>query len=130
MLIIALIIVCVIAVGVMSNSNNGQLSNNKLSFDNAFKARMGRDPTAYITSKLTSEADLGAIRYLFDIIEAEVEKKSKCKFPGFDFYYMKALKSRPVESVEETQPKLAAMQRPSVSRTPKHRWTIEEDSRG
>ena len=128
MIIALLIIVCIIVVVVLSNSNNDKGTNNNLPFDNAFKNRMGQDPTSYVASKLASGSDLGAVRYLFDIIAAEVELKSKCKSPGFDFYYAKALGNQPVKPAETTQPKLAVVQRTSTSNAPKHRWTIEEDA--
>lgn len=127
MIIALLIIVCIIVVVVLSSSNNDKGTNNNLPFDNAFKNRMGQDPTSYVASKLATGSDLGTIRYLFDIIAAEVELKSKCKSPGFDFYYAKVLGNKPVKPAETTQPKPAVMQKTPASTVPKHRWTMEED---
>ena len=127
MIIALLIIVCIIVVVVLSSSNNDKGTNNNLPFDNAFKNRMGQDPASYVASKLATGSDLGAIRYLFDIITAEVELKSKCKSPGFDFYYAKVLENKPVKPAETAQPKPAVVQRTPASAAPKHRWTMEED---
>lgn len=127
MVIIALIIICVVVVVVLTNTSDDKGASNAMTFEIAFKNRMGQDPTAYVASKLTSGSDLGAIRYLFDIIAAEVELKSKCKSPGFDFYYSKALGNKPVRPTEVTPQKPVVVQRTSASSAPKHRWTIEED---
>ena len=128
MIIALLIIVCIIVFIVLSNSSDGKESNNNLPFESAFKNRMGQDPTSYVASKLASGSDLGAIRYLFDIIAAEVEMKSKCKSPGFDFYYAKVLGNKPAKPAETTQLKPVVVQRTPASTAPKHRWTMEEDT--
>ncbi len=77
-----------------------------MTFETAFKNRVGQDPASYVASKLSSGSDLGAIRYLFDIIAAEVEVKSKRKSPGFDFYYKKVLSEQPPKAVEATSTQL------------------------
>ena len=128
MIIALLIIVGIIVVVVLSSSSDSKEPNINLPFESAFKNRMGQDPTSYVAGKLASGSDLGAIRYLFDIIAAEVELKSKCKSPGFDFYYAKVLGSNPVKPAEITQPKPVVAQRSSASTAPKHHWTIEEDT--
>lgn len=128
MIIALLIIVGIIVVVILSSSSDNKNPNIHVTFESAFKNRIGQDPTAYVASKLASGSDLDAIRYLFDIIAAEVELKSKCKSPGFDFYYAKALGNKPVKPAETTQPKLTEIQRTSASGALKHRWTIEEDT--
>lgn len=67
---------------------------NTVAFDKAFEKRLGQDPVSYVTNKLASGSDIGAIRQLFDILAAEVELRDKCKCPGFDIYYEKALSKR------------------------------------
>ena len=64
---------------------------NTTNFDRAFEKRLGQDPVSYVSNKLASGSDLGAIRQLFDILAAEVELRDRCNCPGFDFYYEKAL---------------------------------------
>jgi len=128
MVIVALIIICVVVVVVLSNTSDDKGSNNAMTFENAFKNRIGQDPTAYVASKLASGSDLGAIRYLFDIIAAEIELKSKCKSPGFDFYYAKVLGNKPVKPAETPLPKPAVVQRAPANSAQKHRWTMEEDT--
>ena len=128
MIIIALIIVCIVVVIALSNTSADKGSSNTMTFEIAFKNRIGQDPTTYVAGKLASGSDLGAIHYLFDIISAEVELKSKCKSPGFDFYYAKALGSTPKKLAEAPQPQPVVVQRTSASNVPKHRWTMEEDA--
>lgn len=128
MVIIILIIICAVIAVVLSNTSDDKGSNDTMTFDVVFKNRIGQEPTTYVAGKLASGSDLGAIRYLFDIIAAEVELKSKCKSPGFDFYYAKILGSTQANPVEQTQSKPVTVQRTSSSSAPKHRWTIEEDT--
>ena len=61
------------------------------SFEKAFEERLGQDPTTYVLNKMAGGSDVGAIRNLFDIMAAEIELRSRCKSPGFDYYYEKAL---------------------------------------
>lgn len=62
-----------------------------VSFAKAFEERLGQDPTTYILNKMAGGSDIGAIRNLFDIMTAEIELRNRCKSPGFDYYYEKAL---------------------------------------
>ena len=62
-----------------------------VSFAKAFEERLGQDPTTYVLNKLAGGSDVGAIRNLFDIMAAEIELRNRCKSPGFDYYYEKAL---------------------------------------
>ena len=62
-----------------------------VSFTKAFEERLGQDPTTYILNKMAGGSDIGAIRNLFDIMAAEIELRNRCKSPGFDYYYEKAL---------------------------------------
>lgn len=65
-----------------------------VSFTKAFEERLGQDPTTYILNKMAGGSDIGAIRNLFDIIAAEIELRNRCKSPGFDYYYEKALNNQ------------------------------------
>lgn len=62
-----------------------------VSFAKAFEDRLGQDPTTYVLTKMAGGSDIGAIRNLFDIMAAEIELRNRCKSPGFDYYYEKAL---------------------------------------
>ena len=62
-----------------------------VSFAKAFEDRLGQDPTTYVLNKMAGGSDIGAIRNLFDIMAAEIELRNRCKSPGFDYYYEKAL---------------------------------------
>ena len=126
-MIIALIIVAIIVIVVVSNLPDDKAPNKHSPFEIAFIGQVGQDPVSYIKSKLSSGSDLGAIRYLFEIIEAEVEKKSKCKSPGFDFYYAKVsgkqANQSPAVQTHNTKPSGTT----SSKESPRHRWTMEED---
>ena len=61
---------------------------------------LGQDPTTYVLNKLASGSDLGAIRKLFDILAAEIELRNRCKSPGFDYYYEKAVGKQILEPVK------------------------------
>ena len=80
------------------------------SFEKAFEERLGQDPTTYVFNKMAGGSDVGAIRNLFDIMAAEIELRSRCKSPGFDYYYEKAL------SKQLLQPKDAAVVQPRVTK--------------
>lgn len=75
---------------------------NVTNFDKAFEKRLGQDPVSYVTNKLASGSDLGAIRQLFDILATEVELRDKCKCPGFDFYYEKVLSKQIIKEKTKT----------------------------
>ena len=70
-----------------------------VSFEKAFEERLGQDPTTYVLNKMVGGSDIGAIRNLFDIMAAEIELRSRCKSPGFDYYYEKALSKQILKPV-------------------------------
>lgn len=79
-----------------------------VSFAKAFEERLGQDPTNYVLSKMATGSSISAIRNLFDILAAEIELHNRCKSPGFDYYYEKALSKQILEPVEEpiSKPKI------------------------
>ena len=126
-MIIALIIAAIIVIVLMSKPSTDNAQNKLSPFETAFIRQIGQDPVSYINSKLSGGSDLGAIHYLFEIIEAEVEKKSNCKSLGFDFYYAKA-KGPQVNPPSAVQvPKVQTAEIKPSKITPRHRWTPEED---
>ena len=70
-----------------------------VSFEKAFEERLGQNPTTYVLNKMVGGSDIGAIRNLFDIMAAEIELRSRCKSPGFDYYYEKALSKQILKQV-------------------------------
>ena len=126
-MIIILIIVAIIVVVYISNLPDDKGTNQATPFETAFISQIGQDPTSYISSKISSGSDLNAIRYLFEIIEAEVEKKSKCKSPGFDFYYVKAIGKQEKNPSPAYSSKVVPTENIGASKNPHHRWTFEED---
>lgn len=117
LLIVALIVAAVILFGKTAGRND------TASFEAAFLKRMGQCPTNYVANKLASGSDLDSVRYLFDIISAELETKHKCKSPGFDFYYNQALKQSPTPlPTAPTPPQSTYTGSPQY-----HRWTAGEE---
>ena len=127
-MIIILIIVAVIVIVFFSNWSDNKEVNQAVPFDSAFTSRIGQDPASYICSKMDSGSDFGAIRYLFEVIEAEIEKKSKCKSPGFDFYYLKAIGKQEKKQLSVSPRKPVVIENTPVNKGQRHHWTIEEDT--
>ena len=127
MFILLIIITAIIVIVSVSDSNKSKDTNQKTSFDIAFTDRLGQGPVSYIRSKLDGGSDLESIRYLFEIMEAEIERKSNTKSPGFDFYYALA------GCKEEKKESPVCIREPKVAETvhankgQRHRWTFEED---
>jgi hypothetical protein len=96
-------------------------------FEFAFINHIGQDPVSYIRSKLDSGSELGAIRCLFEIIEVEVEKKSKCRSPGFNYYYAKVITKQEKNLAPAYYSKVVSAGNVAVNKTRYHRWTFEED---
>lgn len=126
-MVIILIIIAIIAVVYISNLPDDKVANRAASFESAFISHIGQDPESYIRSKISGGSDLGAIRYLFEIIEAEVEKKSRITSPGFDFYYAKAMRKQEQKPAPAHSSKVVQMENTSVKKNQYHRWTYEED---
>lgn len=55
-------------------------------FIEAFRRRLGRTPNEYINKKLKTGSDFEAIKYLFNIVAAEISTQNNCKFFDFDFF--------------------------------------------
>lgn len=62
-------------------------NNNPNSFVEAFKKRLGRTPKEYINEKIKSGSQIDAIKYLFDVVAAEISNQNNCKFFDFDYFY-------------------------------------------
>ena len=126
-MVILLIIIAIIAVAYISNLPDDKVANYGASFEAAFIKHIGQDPASYICNKINGGSDIGAIRYLFEIIEAEVEKKSNCKSPGFDFYYAKAIRKQEKNPAPAHSSKVVPTENVSIKKNQYHRWTYEED---
>lgn len=53
----------------------------------AFQKRLGRTPNEYINEKLKTGSNFDAIKYLFNIVAAEISNQNNCKFFDFDYFY-------------------------------------------
>ena len=61
----------------------------------AFKKRLGRTPNDYINEKIKTGSQLDAVKYLFNIVAAEIANQNNCKFFDFDYFYKSAISSNP-----------------------------------
>lgn len=75
-----------------------------LKFEMAFEKRLGRLPVDYIAEKIANGSDESSIRYLFDILSAEIGSQNRCKSLGFDHYYKQALLIQPPSKPQPTGP--------------------------
>ena len=75
-----------------------------LKFEMAFEKRLGRLPVDYIAEKIANGSDESSIRYLFDILSAEIGSQNRCKSLGFDHYYKLALLIQPPSKPQPTEP--------------------------
>ena len=60
-------------------------------FERAFLERLDRHPVDFIIDHIKSGSDIGSVRYLYDIMSAEIARKNNCICMSFDTYYVKAL---------------------------------------
>ena len=56
-------------------------------FTGAFQKRLGCTPDQYIAKKLDTGSRVDDIRYLYNIIAAEIAHRNNCKFFEFDYFY-------------------------------------------
>lgn len=62
-------------------------NNNPNFFVEAFIKRLGRTPNEYINEKINSGSQIDAVKYLFNIIAAEISNQNDCKFFDFNYFY-------------------------------------------
>lgn len=62
-------------------------NNNPNFFVEAFKKRLGRTPTEYINEKIKTGSQIDAIKYLFNVVAAEISNQNNCNFFDFDHFY-------------------------------------------
>ena len=75
------------------------------SFEKAFTERLGKGPVDFICMKLSVGSDENAVRYLYDIMAAEIARENNCAPNPFERYYEKALAK--VSEQKEQNNKLA-----------------------
>lgn len=126
MVILILIIICVVA-AMLFYSGADRQTFKPLSFDIAFQKRIGLDPVSYLDEKIATGSDIEAIKYLFEVIAAEIELKEHCKSPGFDFYYAKTVGTQSSARSARNNPQNAPIQNTTSNNAQRHRWTFEED---
>lgn len=56
-------------------------------FITAFKNRLGRTPNEYINEKLKTGSRFEDVKYLFNVVSAEISNQNNCKFFDFDYFY-------------------------------------------
>lgn len=84
----------------------------------AFKKRLGRTPDEYINGKLEAGSDFEAIKYLFNIVAAEISTQNNCKFFDFDYFYKQNISS---------QPKADSFHKVKRPENAGKAWTVEEE---
>ena len=89
-------------------------------FITAFKKRLGRTPNEYINEKLKTGSEFEAIKYLFNIVAAEISTQNNCKFFDFDYFYKSVLPSKP-------QPKSNSSPKDNRPKNAGKSWTREQE---
>lgn len=59
-------------------------------FNSAFQKRLKRTPIEYINKKLNTGSQIDDVKYLFNIISAEISRQNNCEFFDFDYFYEKS----------------------------------------
>ena len=84
----------------------------------AFKKRLGRTPNDYINEKIKTGSQLDAVKYLFNIVAAEISNQNNCKFFDFDYFY---------KSNTSPQPRAYNFQKTKRPENAGKAWTVEEE---
>lgn len=87
-------------------------------FITVFKKRLNRTPNEYINEKLKTGSDFEAVKYLFNIVAAEISTQNNCKFFDFDYFY---------KSNTSPQPKAYNFQKTKRPENAGKAWTVEEE---
>ena len=87
-------------------------------FITAFQKRLGRTPNEYINEKLKTGSHFEDVRYLFNVVSAEISNQNNCKFFDFDYFY----KSNPT-----SQPKAYNFQKTKRPENAGKAWTVKEE---
>lgn len=61
-------------------------------FIKAFQERLHRTPDEYIDEKLATGSKFADIRYLFNIVAAQISQQNNCRFFDFDYFYNRSNK--------------------------------------
>ena len=94
------------------------LNTNPQFFIEAFRRRLGRTPNEYINEKLKTGSDFEAVKYLFNIVAAEISTQNNCKFFDFDYFY---------KSNTSPQPRVYNFQKTKRPENAGKAWTKEEE---
>ena len=79
------------------------INSNPRFFMDAFKKRIGRTPNDYINEKIKTGSQLDAVKYLFNIVAAEISNRNNCKFFDFDYFYKSAISNNPKSKSNPSQ---------------------------
>lgn len=96
------------------------INSNPHFFIDAFKKRIGRSPSEYISEKLKTGSQLDAVKYLFNIVAAEISNQNNCKFFDFDYFYNTIVLNNP-------QPKVTYSKKVDRPENAGKGWTTEEE---
>ena len=94
------------------------LNTNPQFFIAAFQKRLSRTPNEYINEKLKTGSRFEDVKYLFNVVSAEISNQNNCKFFDFDYFYK-----------SNTSPQSKAYNFPKTKRPENagKAWTVEEE---
>ena len=61
-------------------------------FSKVFQNRLHRTPNEYIEEKIKTGSKIDDIRYLFNVVAAEISLQNSCKYFDFDYFYNRSNK--------------------------------------
>ena len=93
------------------------LNTNAQFFITSFKNRLGRTPTEYINEKLKTGSRFEDVKYLFNVVSAEISNQNNCKFFEFDYFYKS----------NTSQPKADSFRKVKRPENAGRAWTVEEE---
>ena len=103
------------------NTNKTSVQNlNPQFFVDAFKKRLNRTPSEYINEKIKTGSRLDDIKYLFNVVAAEISNQNNCKFFDFDYFYKPNITNNP-------QTKSNHFQKVKRPENAGKYWTTEEE---
>ena len=69
-----------------------KLNTNPEFFIRVFQNRLHRTPNEYIEEKIKTGSKIDDIRYLFNVVAAEISLQNSCKYFDFDYFYNRSNK--------------------------------------
>lgn len=93
------------------------LNTNPQFFIAAFQKRLSRTPNEYINEKLKTSSRFEDVKYLFNVVSAEISNQNNCKFFDFDYFYKS----------NTSQPKTDSFRKVKRPENAGKSWTVDEE---